>query len=474
MAADRISKPVQKILNGRILGKMINPVIIEARSNFTNVAEIVRGMIPVQKLLPKTTRLPRIFGQFTEMPFFNFKPIKRFGMMSAVLTRNLIEEVAQMRDVRRIYQDIIQYALETPPSATSPSLQPKYPLVRPDAVFKTAEGEKFTTTFFTRKIIGAAKANRQGYAGQGVTTTVIDTGARKSHPQLRRIKLHSIGIKKGMLGQDSNGHGSWTASAAGGILATDRRYNVTVEGMAPKARLESIQALGYIVGIGNTSGIIRAMDMSIKLGSDIVSMSLGSDEQLKDADNPMAVAIKHMKDAGIIPVIAAGNTGPGRATIASPGSVRDALTIGAYNPLTGNLADFSSRGPTADGRIKPDLIAPGVQTLSALVGLLGGMVDKQDPRYGPLSGTSMATPHISGLLACARQYYAEVQGTTLTVDMVKDAMAAHASEFGIEKDMEQGWGALTWDILMQYVGKGGKKPADACPSPVCGPACGCD
>jgi subtilisin family serine protease len=96
-----------------------------------------------------------------------------------------------------------------------------------------------------------------------------------------------------------------------------------------------------------------------------------------------------LRAAGIFFVAAAGNTGPSCGSVEDPPApYRDTFTVGAVDENR-VVAPFSSRGPTPDGMVKPDLLAPGVDVLSAL----------PDATYGRLSGTSMATPHIAGVVA---------------------------------------------------------------------------
>jgi intein/homing endonuclease len=116
------------------------------------------------------------------------------------------------------------------------------------------------------------------------------------------------------------------------------------------------------------SDILAGMQRAKELGAKVVNMSLGG----KDTDDPEAPefrAVKQLTEAGIIVCIAAGNSGPDPKTIGSPGSAPDALTVGAID-MRGNLASFSSRGPTRLGAVKPDCIAPGVNVLSEAAGLI--------------------------------------------------------------------------------------------------------
>lgn len=410
-------------LVGRYRQNIVTPVIIEAKEQ---LFESLRGELQeIRRSLPDRIGLGLL--RSPQLSLFSSKDIPRFSMSALPLTADLIEDLSESQAVEKIYPDYIKRALD-------------------EGVFKDKKGKDFTSTYYTKKVIGADRANVQGYTGRGVKVVVIDSGLRTTHPQNRAMIARTAAPEKGMSGEDANGHGSWCASAIAGRYQIDPTYRVPVEGMAPDATLISIQALGFVVGMGSSSDIIKAMSQAIEYRADIVSMSLGSEDAPPDKDNPEAVAVNKLVEHGIIPVIAAGNSGPKSMTVGSPGSCLNSLTVGAWNTIKGELAGFSSRGPTmGDNYVKPDVIAPGVQIDSALVGFLDAMVNSSQIKYGPISGTSMATPHVAGLLACARQLYAE-NDILLTGTMVKDAMSA-----GRTKNNETGWGMITWDILQEHL-----------------------
>lgn len=407
---------------------IITPVIIKSKENqFDSLIQELRE-------IRNSFNLPRVFEFQGIQSLFGLKRLPRFNMVSIPLIADLVEDLSESVKVEKMYPDLIKYAIQ-------------------DGVFMDRRGKQFTTTHYTKRVIGADIANQEGFTGKEVKVVVIDTGIRASHPQARRFITRTAAPEKGMTGFDNSGHGTHVSTTIAGSHQLDSAYNVPVEGMAPDTTLISIQALGYVVGIGATSDIMKAMDMAIDLGADIVSMSLGSNESPPDAENPEAEAINELIEHNIIPVVAAGNSGPNQGTVGSPGSCLNALTVGALDTINNKLADFSSRGPTkGDSLTKPDIVAPGFRIDSGTVGL----IDAQSPgqmKYGAISGTSMATPHISGLLACARQMYAQ-QGIILTAGLVKEAMKLHS---GKTKDNTSGWGLLTWDVLkahLQHAGGG--------------------
>jgi len=414
--------------------RAVVPVIVETQvGRYDAVKALLRQMVPLDALQAQYhTFLPRVMS-LIEFPISKWKELSSFNMVATVLTPQLIEEVAGLTDVNMVYPDSLHWALETVPR---------------EGVFKTVKGQLFTSTYWTKRMLGLNVANRQGYTGRGITAAVIDTGARRSHPQLHRVRIQTAMGEKGGSGEDSNGHGSWCNATVGGIAATDPRYRVPVEGMAPECSLVSIQALGFIIGMGTTSDILQAMDMAARLGAKVLSMSLGSDEAPPDAENPEAKAIDSLVERGIIPCIAAGNSGPDPKTVGSPGTCFNSLTVGSVSPFTGEVSRFSSRGPTAgDGLVKPDISAPGEMIDSALVGLLDEMVERTQLKYGPISGTSMATPHIAGLVTCMAQLYKERLGRELTTLEVKRMM----EKLGHTKSNDDGYGLITWPLVEEWV-----------------------
>ena len=414
--------------------KTVTPVIVEAvPGRYADVRASLTKIVPIGLLETQFhTFLPRIMG-LVEIPVTKFKEIPTFNMVAAALLPNLIEDIAQLKSVKMIYPDRFIWA-----NSTVSSL----------GIYKDRKGVGFTSTHWTKRLLGLDVANDKGFAGNGITTTVLDTGARITHPMLHRVRSLTAIPEKGGSGEDGNGHGSWCNACVGGAQSTDPRYNVPVEGMAPQCNLLSIQCLGFIIGMGTDSDIIRAMEMSIQRGAKVVSMSLGGDTAPKDSENPEAKAINNMASKGIIPCIAAGNSGSKSSTVGTPGSCLNSLTVGAWDELKGGIADFSSRGPTTgDGYVKPDVVAPGVRIDSALVGYLDAMVDPQQPRYGSISGTSMATPHVAGLVTCMAQLYREKVGKELTVDEVKRMMET----LGKTKDNSIGWGLIHWSIVESWV-----------------------
>jgi hypothetical protein len=165
----------------------------------------------------------------------------------------------------------------------------------------------------------------------------------------------------------------------------------------------------------------------------IISLSLGS-ATASDGNDPISAAVDAAVAAGKVAVVAAGNSGDTPGTVGSPGAARGALTVGAVAGWSGgpglHLAPFSSRGPTTDGRTKPDVAAPGVAITSAQAGQRTG--------YVSFSGTSMATPFTSGTVALMLQ-----RDPALTPSLVASRIAATARDRGVAgHDNDWGHGVL--------------------------------
>ena len=247
--------------------------------------------------------------------------------------------------------------------------------------------------------IGAPAAWAAGFDGTGAEVGIIDTGVDDQHPDLRdRIAAVRSFVPEGSPGggdpdvvTDGHGHGTHVASIVAGTgAASGGRY----KGVAPGARLSIAKALDDS-GSGQTSEIIAAMQWQAETRHvRVVSMSLGGDPT--DGTDPMSQAANELTaEHGTLFVVAAGNAGPDRSTVAAPGAATAALTVGAVDSAD-RVADFSSRGPRLGDvpTIKPEITAPGVRIIAARAAgtAMGGPIDDH---YTAASGTSMATPHVA-------------------------------------------------------------------------------
>ncbi|MFJ3195589.1 S8 family peptidase [Streptomyces griseoviridis] len=260
--------------------------------------------------------------------------------------------------------------------------------------------------------IGAPTAWASGYDGKGVKIAVLDTGVDATHPDLKGQVTAAKNFSTSTSVTDKYGHGTHVASIAAG---TGAKSGGKFKGVAPGAQLLNGKVLSDD-GYGDDSGIIAGMEWAAEQGADVINLSLGGSDS--PGIDPLEAEVNKLSEQkGILFAIAAGNEGEyGDATVGSPGSAAAALTVGAVDDKD-KLAPFSSRGPTADGTIKPDVTAPGVDITAAAAP--GSVIDKevgQNPAgYLTISGTSMATPHVAGAAAILKQQhpdwgYAELKG----------------------------------------------------------------
>ncbi|MFK4099315.1 S8 family peptidase [Streptomyces sp. NPDC019531] len=257
--------------------------------------------------------------------------------------------------------------------------------------------------------IGAPTAWAAGYDGKGVKIAVLDTGIDATHPDLKdRIDGEKNFSESGAADDvvDRAGHGTHVASIVAGSGA---KAGGKYKGVAPGARLLVGKVLGDN-GEGDYSATIAGMQWAVAQGAKVVNMSLGGEDT--PGTDPIEQAVDDLSaSSGTLFVIAAGNDGSKRATVGSPGSAEAALTVGAVDRQDA-MADFSSRGPTADGTLKPDITAPGVDIVAARAAK-GYMGDPAADGYVSMSGTSMATPHVAGAAAILVQEHPDWTGAQI-------------------------------------------------------------
>lgn len=230
------------------------------------------------------------------------------------------------------------------------------------------------------------------------------------------------------------------------VLSNITNSNLYCEGMAPNTNIIPIKSLGFVVGTGTSSSIIKGLEYASKNIADIVNMSLGGPLKVESPEeDPYYEPIKKMAEKGMIPVCASGNSGPGRGTVTTPGAMPHGLTVGAID-ADDKIAPFSSRGPTPWGNTKPDLVSYGVKINSGLAGILDS-ADGLVRKFSALSGTSQATPHVSGMLSIMQEMYNEMD-KNLTVDEVKRMLNKLST--GMKND-NYGWGRLDIDMIKTWI-----------------------
>lgn len=290
--------------------------------------------------------------------------------------------------------------------------------------------------------VTAAKADRAGLDGSGVGICVVDTGIDPAHEQIapRTVTFHDF-IGTATTSYDDQGHGTHVTSIAAGDGAGGVSASSYV-GVAPAAQLFAAKVLDS-TGSGPNDGVAAGIEWcAAQPAVDVISISLGEPAG-GDGTDAVSLTVNAAVAAGKLVVVAAGNSGDSPETISAPGTATGAITVGAVaehsNP-TGTawhddgtwLAAFSSRGPTVDGRIKPDVAAPGVTVQAARANTGTG--------YVTFSGTSMATPFVSGAVALALD-----ADPTATPAGVRTALLATAEDVGAP-GQDNEWGAGLIDV----------------------------
>jgi serine protease AprX len=325
-------------------------------------------------------------------------------------------------------------------------------------------------------IANVAPLHGSGVRGQGVVVAVIDSGIRPGFAHLT-LDGSVIGCEdfvldgRGCSNAGNDGHGTFVAGMISANViftfnpASTLRNAVLAEcpscfsnpptntqipmlGTAPSSSIYALRVLGVNVG-SPSSRILAAMDRAVELREaydanpatganiSIVNMSLGGSTIFagRDLFDQMTTALL---DHDIVPVVAAGNSGQASLTVASPGSAMGVLTVGAaslahnerilrhvqfglgvgplYRPFAGHqTAFFSSRGPNADGRPDPDVVANGFASYGQGFGTPPGGITLG-------SGTSYATPSVAGVAALLRQAH-----PSATARQIRNAIIASAN-----------------------------------------------
>jgi len=303
----------------------------------------------------------------------------------------------------------------------------------------------------TDSAVGVSTAWNSGYDGTGIGVAIIDSGINDNHADLddstgtvSRVVYHQDFTGTSTTNSygatwDLYGHGTHVAGIVGGNGAwSGGRF----AGVAPNVNLIDLRVLDKN-GSGSDSMVIAAIQRAIALKNTynirVINLSLGRGVPTSYANDPLCQAVESAWRAGIVVVVASGNYGRlslngsnGYGTVTAPGNDPLVLTVGAmktqntFDRTDDQIASYSSKGPTTyDHVVKPDLVAPGNAIVSAVDH--GSTLEAKYPankRYGTtypgyrpyfsLSGTSMATPVVSGAVALLLD-----QNPGLTPDQVK-------------------------------------------------------
>jgi serine protease AprX len=227
-------------------------------------------------------------------------------------------------------------------------------------------------------------------------------------------------------------------------------------GVAPECNLIGVKVLDHR-GDGNISDVLAGlqwiMDNRKKYNIRIVNISVGTSSKDNLDENSLLVqGVNAVWDRGIIVVVAAGNNGPGPMSISTPGISRKVITVGSSDDNivvevygSGKSKDYSGRGPTPFCIKKPDIVAPGSNIISCNISRYSTRPKSSDSpmMYTVKSGTSMATPVVSGSIALLLGAHPELSNRE-----VKLRLRGCAVDLGQHWE-KQGWGLLNIRKLLE-------------------------
>jgi serine protease AprX len=354
----------------------------------------------------------------------------------------------------------------------------------------------FEITALINKSISTVKADAARNAFEAIGTDIVwavmDSGIDKDHPHFQKhanIDIHSrfhcdFTVLNGLGDpfKDENGHGTHVAgiiageqvtvdgqgfpavarfrSETGEVKAETLKLRA-ISGMAPKCKLVSLKVLDAN-GKGAVSNLIAAIahiqeinGYGRRLLIHGLNMSVGYNfepEWFACGQSPICVEVNRLVKSGVVVVVAAGNSGYGvltssmgvtkagmDLTINDPGNADLAVTVGSTHrdaPHMYGVSYFSSKGPTGDGRLKPDLVAPGEKIISCATGKLKQEgAEGQECQYVETSGTSMAAPHVSGVIAAFLSVRREFIGQP---EKVKEVFVSTATDLKRERYFQGG------------------------------------
>lgn len=394
-----------------------------------------------QNILISTNDLPVNPGYINEIKAMGGKIINQSRWFNAITIStsdtnkiNSIKALVYVKDVKKLEES---KGKKVPSKFELESNTMAFPIEKSDRL-QTTDVFNYGPSFFQANQIGVNCLHNLGYQGQGMTIAILDAGFLDANilPAFDSLRFNNqiLGCRDFVTGDtmvyEDYPHGMNVLSCMGGNLPGQ------LIGTAPKAKYWLLRTEDAATEtISEEINWLVGAEFADSVGADVINSSLGYNYFDNPADNILysdldgnttiiTKAADWAASKGIMVVSAAGNSGGAPwYKITAPGDADSILTVGAVDSA-GYIVGFSSRGPTFDGRIKPNTVARGLQSVIAANG--GGIVNG--------SGTSFASPITAGAVACLWQ-----ANPTATNMQILYAIEQSASQFS-NPDTIKGYG----------------------------------
>jgi hypothetical protein len=347
----------------------------------------------------------------------NVKKLQLINAVSGTVSSSTYSALGRMPEVMMITEDHLRH-FDPGPAGKGDGMPPAG---KSYAIDQYVEPEALNLTH-------ADWGQSLGFTGQGIKVGFVDSGVDYKHPDLAAaiggyVDTTGAGLK------DEDGHGTGTASMVGAqgyyVFNSIIGQYMQVRGMAPDAKIYEAKVFDKFVGWD--SNIIAGIEWAVSNDVDILSCSVGTFDLLSSGNDALSLAMEKAAEHGVTVFIAAGNEGPGQGTVAAPATAQGVISVGASTfyrefsqegflmPINGawknsQVIDWSSRPPTADGRMNPDIMAPGAFGWAlAPTYYLSYSGSKGVQEFG---GTSQATPVAAGCTALLMSAYMNLTKST--------------------------------------------------------------
>lgn len=431
--------------NSSLMNKLgPNLRLLISHSNNIN-SDPIRIIVVFENRLVMDEAIPKIKSLSERIQF-----IREWSFISAAIfssPTHFIENIAQFSEVQRIWSDITfsitKFWGRTPDNAFIADLNE--PSI--NTPLSTSDVENFTEI----------------YNGTNVIIALLDTGVDITHPDLKDGSILAFGGVSLVEGEpipfiDLHGHGTFCAGLITGNGVQDSKY----KGVAPGASILNIKVLSSL-GIGLWSWIISGIEHAIVHGADIIAMCFSMPGYPGD---PVNLAIDAAIKRGMIVTTAVGDEGPAYSSVSAPGMTQGAITVGAFNDITQQVAFFSGRGSTLSFHSKPDILASGVNITSCRpVNNLSELLPGELPinltdlfpislgygrnisdYYTTVNSTSAAAANVTGLVASLLQH-----SKFLTAEDVKIILQTTATPLSGVGPNVQGAGLINITNAHSYI-----------------------